>query len=350
MVEKSKINILNSSIIKYFIEQGDVDLAELLSSANISVEEVDYDNWNGGLYIYQLLYEINIKNFINIQQKLVEICEKIKVVAELFWNFSNNQVLGSVKIAPLATQYVNWNDLPSGVDKKVVLSSIEEIKELMISVSTGVTRIENEQTRYKLLFNKISEWLNIIKIENPNDLNDLWEWYARWKKGDLSSYVSRRNFISQLYQALIETIKKSDENLSLNDHELTGWERVDRSIYEMKKVLMNGKNEENFQMVGMLGRETLITIAQQVYNDEIHKTLDEIIPSSTDSKRMLEAFVNHELQGGSNERTRKFAKAAVDLANHLTHDRTANRRDAIICISAVAAIASIIKTISTEKK
>ncbi len=348
MVEKSKINILNSSILKYFIEQGDLELSDLLTSANVYLEETDYDNWNGGIYTYQLIYEINIKYFIRVQQNLSEIYSKIKPVAELFWNFSYNQVLGSVRIIPLAIQYINWKDLPSGVNKKVILSSIEEIKASMISVATGA-RIEGEQARYTSLFQRIDTWLNIIKLENPNPYKGLWEWYTRWKQEDLSNYSSRRNFVSHLYQTLIETIQKSEEDTKLYEHELTGWDRVDRSIYEMKKVLAKAMNEENFQTIGMLGRETLITIAQQVYNDEIHKPIDETIPSSTDSKRMLEAFVNHELQGGSNERTRKFAKAAVDLANQLTHDRTANRRDATICLSAVAAIASIIKSIDTEK-
>lgn len=78
--------------------------------------------------------------------------------------------------------------------------------------------------------------------------------------------------------------------------------------------------------VGILGIEKLITISQQVYDSEIHKSLDKIIPSSTDSKRMLEAYINYELQRRTNEKTWKFAKATVDLANHLTLSITATKK------------------------
>lgn len=121
-------------------------------------------------------------------------------------------------------------------------------------------------------------------------------------------------------------------------------------MYEMKRLLVSSINEEQFQTIGMLGRETLITIAQQVFDYNIHKTVDGIEASNTDSKRMLEAFLNYELAGSSNERTRKFAKSAVDMANHLTHDRTASKRDASMCLTSVTAVASLIKSIDESKK
>ena len=96
----------------------------------------------------------------------------------------------------------------------------------------------------------------------------------------------------------------------------------------------------------MLGREALITIAQQVLDKEKHKAKDGIIPSDTDAKRMLDAFIPFTLQGAANERQRKFAKTSVDLANQLTHNRMAILGDAQICLTAVSAIASIIHILS----
>ena len=63
-------------------------------------------------------------------------------------------------------------------------------------------------------------------------------------------------------------------DLFLEDYELTGWERVDRSIAEMKSRLDIADKEEQFQAIGMLGRETLITVAQQVFDTAKHPTLD----------------------------------------------------------------------------
>jgi hypothetical protein len=138
-------------------------------------------------------------------------------------------------------------------------------------------------------------------------------------------------------------------DLYLEKYEPTGWERVDRSIEEMKSRLEIANSEEQFQAIGMLGRETLITIAQQVFDATKHQTLDEVETSTTDAKRMLEAFLQFELTDSS-KTARKFAKSSVDLANQLTHHRNATKRDASICLVAVTAVASLIKLIQESSE
>lgn len=128
------------------------------------------------------------------------------------------------------------------------------------------------------------------------------------------------------------------------EYQPTGWERVDRSIDEMKSRLEIADTEEQFQAIGMIGRETLISIAQQVFDSEKHTTLDGVETSSTDAKRMLEAFLRYEL-GDSSEKIRKYARASVDLGNQLTHDRGANKRKAALCLISVSSISSMIKTL-----
>lgn len=113
----------------------------------------------------------------------------------------------------------------------------------------------------------------------------------------------------------------------------------------MKNRLEVANAEEQFQAIGMLGRETIITVAQQVFDRTLHKTEDGVEPSETDAKRMLDAFLGCELAGASNERTRKFTKSAVDMANQLTHDRMATKRDASMCLTSVTSVAYLIKLI-----
>lgn len=132
--------------------------------------------------------------------------------------------------------------------------------------------------------------------------------------------------------------------LYIENHPPTGWERVDRSIAEMKSRLEVADTEEKYQAIRMIGRETLITIAQQVFDAAKHETLDCVEVSPTDAKRMLEAYLRYELQDAS-EKARKWARSAVDLGNQLTHDRNATRRDSQICLIAVSSIASFIRTI-----
>lgn len=144
---------------------------------------------------------------------------------------------------------------------------------------------------------------------------------------------------------LFERYGKFSTGLDIIDqYSPTGWERVDRSISEMANRLAVAETEEQFQAIGMLSRETLITVAQQVFDASKHITLDGTEASKTDAKRMLEAFLQYELSNSS-EKARKFARAAVDFSNQLTHDRNATKRDASMCLIAVTAVTNLVKAI-----
>ena len=132
--------------------------------------------------------------------------------------------------------------------------------------------------------------------------------------------------------------------------EPTGWTRVDRGIQEIRERLEVASTEEQFQAIGLLSREILISLAQEVYNPEIHKTLDGVNPSEADAKRMLEAYISHELAGGANEAARRHVRAALSLANDLQHSRTASFRDAALCAEATTSVINSIAIISGRVK
>lgn len=347
---QNEIRKITSSLIKYFDTQKEWDISTLLKKAYPSSKEVGYDNWNGGTSIYSLVFELEIEDY-TVNRSLIEsYCEVIRESAELFLQLSYDERLDDVKIVPICRHYLSWSNLDGLANKNIMLKSIENIKNIMIAVSTGGSKIQSVETEYKKMYGDLDKWLDKLLLENPNPYKSLWAWYDRWRQADLKTYASRRTFIPKIYKPLVDIIENEAEESVLLEYESTGWDRVDRAVYEMKRLLVSSINEEQFQTIGMLGRETLITIAQQVFDYNIHKTVDGIEASNTDSKRMLEAFLNYELAGSSNERTRKFAKSAVDMANHLTHDRTASKRDASMCLTSVTAVASLIKSIDESKK
>ena len=124
--------------------------------------------------------------------------------------------------------------------------------------------------------------------------------------------------------------------------EPTGWIRVDRNVTEVRKRLETATMEEQFQAVGLLCRETLISLAQSVYDAQLHPTLDGVTPSDTDAKRMLEAYIAVAFGGSAFEHFRKHARAAYDLAAHLQHRRTASFRQAAACAEATTSIVNLI--------
>ena len=343
-----EVKKITSSIIRYFEQENNYALVELLKSSYPSSEQIDYDNWNGGTYIYAFTYEVEIELFRKHRALLETYEQEICDVAQLFVRAPDCEHLARVYIRPVCRQYLNWNDLPQGVSRQAIIDLIERIKTMMISVSTGGPRIQEVNTKYLAAYKTLDEHFTVLGLENPNPYKDLWEWYGRWSQPDLKTYASRRAFIPQLYEQTVDEINKSQEEFTGDVYEPTGWDRVDRAIYEMKKRISIADTEEKFQAIGMLGRETLITTAQQVFNRDVHKTEDGVDPSDTDAKRMLDAYFMYVLSGSSNERYRRFAKSAVDLANHLTHDRMAEKSDAEMCITAVTAVISLVRALSCQ--
>jgi len=64
---------------------------------------------------------------------------------------------------------------------------------------------------------------------------------------------------------------------------------------------------------------------------------------------MLEAYISSVIPGKSNETLRRHAKASLDLANNLTHRRTADFRLAALCAEATNAVVNIIAIISGRR-
>jgi len=154
-----------------------------------------------------------------------------------------------------------------------------------------------------------------------------------------------REFYESIKNYFQETV--IDETVTINSNK---WARVDRTINKIKEKLFSAHDEEDFQAIGLLCRESIISLAQAVHSPDIHKSLDGIEISDTDAKRKLESYIATELSGNSNEDFRKHAKACFQLTNSLQHKRNANYRDAALCIEATHSLINIITIISDQKE
>lgn len=142
-----------------------------------------------------------------------------------------------------------------------------------------------------------------------------------------------------------ETIKRQ-RSVSPQASASTGWERVDRRLDKMRTALEAGAHEEDFQQVGLLVRETLISLAQQVYDRGRHPAIDGVEASPTDAKRMLEGYIAVEIAGDSYEHVRKYARSCLNQALALQHGRNASFRDAALCYEFTASVVRSIAIIS----
>ncbi len=131
--------------------------------------------------------------------------------------------------------------------------------------------------------------------------------------------------------------QRSDERVQVFD-EPTGWQKVDRQLHEVRLRLDTATSEEQYQAVGLLCRETLISVAQEVYDPSRHVSTDGVEPSRTDAKRMLEAVFENGLRGSAREELRAHAKAALRLVLALQHRRTADFTMAALCAEATSSV------------
>ncbi|MBM4447367.1 MAG: hypothetical protein FJ023_08505 [Chloroflexi bacterium] len=132
--------------------------------------------------------------------------------------------------------------------------------------------------------------------------------------------------------------------------EPTGWPKVDRQLQEIRMRLDTADSEEECQAVGLLCREVLISVGQAVFDPNKHESLDGVVPSSTDAKRILESIFETELRGGPNKEARNHAKAALGLALALQHKRTADYQTAALCAEATVSVVNLLAVISGRRR
>ncbi|WP_431267890.1 hypothetical protein [Dankookia sp. P2] len=213
----------------------------------------------------------------------------------------------------------------------------------MISVATGGERIQDTNDYYVAREARIRDALpSEVQYVNPHA--DLWHWYHHWKD-NLASYAERRKYVRMLFAPAIGSLARRP-SLPIRQRESTGWERVDRAMAKVGAQLETASAEEDFQAIGLLCREVIISLAQAVYDPAIHESLDGTKPSLTDANRMLEAFILHVFPGESFKEVRAHHRASLALALNLQHRRTATRQLAALCIEATASTCAVVSIIA----
>jgi hypothetical protein len=131
--------------------------------------------------------------------------------------------------------------------------------------------------------------------------------------------------------------------------EPTGWQKVDRQLQEVRLRLDTAETEEQYQAVGLLCREVLISVAQEVYDPVRHPSLDGVSISTSDAKRMLESIIDNDLQGSDSKEARAHARAAVNLSVALQHKRTADFRMAALCAEGALSVINMLAILAGRR-
>ena len=325
------------------VNEGVLNLLDELTSMEVNLnhywEEPGYADIIDGLlaarlkalagYLRQLEMPDLLEVVLDLEPKgsVVETLETIRAYVEP----EARKRLDDPTLAP-PPKYKTPND--------ALMEEIEAQRGLMISVATDGPRIQAVDQEYTERRRHIASGLSERRIRDPNPFSDLWAWHGKWSSGDLPTYRSRRQFIGEMYNPLLDSLSSGPTVRVIE--EATGWEAVDRGVDQIRRQLGMARSPEELQAIGLYCREALISLAQEVYNPKSHPSVDGVAPSRTDAKRMIEAFIASELVGDGNRYARKHAAAALDLANELQHRRTATYRHAALCAEATVSVIGII--------
>lgn len=321
-------------------------ICQLIQQAEASVVNTDFDNWNGGTYGYTVYLSLPVKAYASLSKEEIDEAEKtiVETLNEVTKGDDNNYF--NAQITPVFTSSdINWDTIGGETGKEQLKKDLESLKDLMISVATGGERIQSVDSRYKALHNSIYNRCKKLNIKYENTFAGLWEWYARWSS-EFPHYQERRQFINQLLSPTFDVFISDNSSSSIVSPivELSDWERINRTVIKIKQNSIVAKNEEDYQQIGLLCREVIISLAQAVYNPVIHGTKDEkgTEIGKTDAVRMIGNYINVQLAGSSNEELRTYAKATNKLANLLTHKRDAEKQDMLLSVSATIALINFV--------
>lgn len=339
----SKVQELVSTLIIYLRNRNEGRLADIIKESEYKLQ-IDRSTVYGD--DCTIIFYLPISKYAVLTQEKDRIEEDLyKEISNLFKDDLVN--ICNVSIQAKTERYLDWDAVYPKETKESLIVLINEEMNTLIKAATAVISIRDskENDSYRRNHEYIDDILKKLGLEPIHKYRDLWDWYNDYKNRELKTYESRRVFIRQLYRPLIELIQNSDVNRTgLFHYEKTGWDKVDEEVGSLQDAIFKAKTNRDFQAVGMRGRELLITLAQTVYNKEKYPSIDGVDVSNTDSKRMLEAFVSYCLKDKRKwEKETKYIKNAINLANELTHERSADIVDAEICYSAVISTVQIIK-------
>ncbi len=343
--------LLTGTLARLFELEGRTGEAEVLKSADAQLEETDYDNWDGGTYTYSLYLRVPLPIYAKLGKGRGGVEALILEKGRSIFRPYANDHLGAVLILPEIKAVEEGPEATKfSIATKDLIGEVEAQRNLMIAVATGGPKIADVNDEYRKHRGVITSGLRERHLCDLNPYKDLWEWYGKWSSGDLPSWRSRRQYIGELFAPLLDRLAGGPamRGAEVFD-EPTGWVRVDRSSGEARVRLAEAETEEQYQAVGLLCRETLISLAEIVFDAAIHEVVDGVEPSETDAKRKLEAYLNTELRGETNKISRRHARAALDLANELAHKRTASFRLAALCAEATTTVVNIVAIISGKR-
>lgn len=206
-----------------------------------------------------------------------------------------------------------------------------------------------------LALNAVVGRLGVTGFELP--FRDYGSFRNYWiRKGAKGSWQARRDLLRQAFEPLHDQLADLEaQALSstlatpISPHARTGWAAVDTEISELRRHFMGARTPQDYSAVGNDCVRVTEALSRQVYDATRHLRAGEEEPPVDKTKQRLGRFVEDAASGGDNERIRKLAVAAIEMAQSVKHSGTPTRREAGVAADAVILLANILRRLDEDQ-
>lgn len=207
-----------------------------------------------------------------------------------------------------------------------LIKLLEQQRYLLIRVATG-TPIQNVNDEYIDRRRRITPALTRLGIEEPFPWRDLWQWYGFYKD-NYPTYQSRRDLVYERSDPILYKLERRTTS-GVQDwaNPASSWSDLEHRLDGLKAEYDSASTQDDFQDVGRRSREILIDAANLVFHDWMTIS-GEDVPSRSDAKRRIEAFLAQAASGPAREDLRRVMRAGYSLNNTVTHSASTTRADA----------------------
>lgn len=98
------------TLARLFAADGAAREVAVLTYSRPEMREVDYDNWNGGTHIYDLLLHVPINLYPQVEGAKEEISAAIEEKVKVFLSGNEHEVLSKVVIVPAVVDDSQWRE------------------------------------------------------------------------------------------------------------------------------------------------------------------------------------------------------------------------------------------------
>lgn len=240
MSEACNWRAIVSMALKNLIESDEIEAASVIRNGRMDVTTNAYDNLNGGITYYDIVFKLKYRDFSEIGSRKSDLEGVIDNAIQQF-HTDEHSLIANVIIEPEIEQILDWQaTLPE--TKGTTLQLIHDERQQLEDNATGQQSYKSEgvEEEYRTRHERIIQIAKVTGFDYPITCSSLAEWWIKVK--DVGGYAERRAYISELFTPVINQIQESDETAVIDFSRIVNKsEAINKAIDDANTLIRSGR-------------------------------------------------------------------------------------------------------------